>query len=100
MTTGVFAFDESKGATTGTELATVMTDLQSSLTDLDGFVTTVKSAWDGDEMELYGTIHDAWKKNAKTVQDILDGVHSAIGSVTTSVGDMRTNVRASLKEQG
>lgn len=100
MTAGVFAFDEGKGATTGTEIGTVMTDLQSSLTDLDGFVTTVKSAWDGDEMEAYSTIHDNWAKSAKTVQDILDGVHSAIGSVTTAVGDMRTNVRDSLKEQG
>lgn len=100
MSTGVFAFDETKGATAGTDLGTVMTDLQSALDDLDAFVVKVKGDWDGDEMELYGTIHDEWKKNATTVQDILDGVHSAIGSVTTSVGDLRTNVRDSLKEQG
>lgn len=99
MTTGVFAFDETKGAAVGTDLSTVMTDLQTALDDLDAFVVKVKGDWDGDEMELYTTIHDEWKKNAKTVQEILDGVHSAIGSVTTSVADLRQNVRDSLKEQ-
>lgn len=97
---GEFAFDETKGATTGTDLATVMTDLQAAVDDLDGFVTTVKANWDGDEMELYNAIHEAWNKNAKTVKEILGGVHSAIGSVTTSVGDLRQNVRESLKENG
>lgn len=99
-TPGIFAFDTDKAGTVETSLGTLITDLSTTLSDLDGFVTWVKSEWDGDEMEFYNTIHNGWKKNAKTVQDILDGVHKAIGSVKTSVVDLRQNVRDSMKEQG
>lgn len=99
-TPGVFAFNTDTASGTESSLATVITDLGTTLTDLDGFVTSVKSEWDGDEMELYNAIHTGWKKNAKTVQDILDGVHKAIGSVKTSVVDLRQNVRDAMKESG
>ncbi|WP_029138001.1 WXG100 family type VII secretion target [Nakamurella lactea] len=99
-TAGVFAFDTDKAGTVETSLGTLITDLGLTLTDLDGFVTWVKSEWDGDEMEFYNAIHTGWKKNAETVQQILDGVHTAIGSVKTSVIDLRQNVRDAMKEEG
>jgi len=49
-------------------------------------------------MQLYSTIQDDWKKNAKTVQDILAGIQKAIGSVKTSTIDVRNSVRDSLKD--
>lgn len=98
MTTGVFAFDTNDACMVETNLGSLITGLAGTLTDLDGFVTFVKANWTGDEMQLYSTIQDDWKKNAKTVQDILDGIHKAIGSVKTSTGDVRQNVRDSLKD--
>lgn len=100
MSTGIFAFNQDTGTSVKSSLSTVMTDLETALSDLEVFVVKVKADWDGDEMELYSTIYQGWKKNAKQVQDILEGVHSAIGSVTTSVNDMRENVRQSFKEEG
>lgn len=99
-TPGVFAFDSDTAGSVETSLGTLITDLQSSLDDLSGFVAFVKSQWEGDEQVTYGTVQAEWDTNAKTVQDILDGVHGAIGSVKGSVGDLRENVRSSLKEQG
>ncbi len=98
MTTGVFAFDTDHAGTAETNLGSLITSLSGTLADLDGFVTVVKANWTGDEMELYTTIQDDWKKNAKTVQDILDGIHKAIGTVKTSTIDVRQNVRDSLKD--
>ncbi len=98
MTTGVFAFDTDHAGTVETNLSSLITDLSGTLADLDGFVTAVKASWSGDEMQLYSTIQDDWKKNAKTVQDILAGIQKAIGSVKTSTIDVRNSVRDSLKD--
>lgn len=100
MSTGVFAFNEDSGKQVKGSIGTLITDLSSTLTDLDGFVVKVKADWDGDEMETYNTTYTGWKKNADQVQQILDGVNQAIGSVNSGVHEMRDNVRASLKEDG
>lgn len=100
MSTGIFAFNQDTGTSVESSLSTVMSDLETALSDLDVFVVKVRADWDGDEMQLYDTIYQGWKKNAEQVGKILEGVHSAIGSVTTSVNDMRENVRKSFQEEG
>lgn len=96
--TGVFAFNQGTATTVDGSLGELMTSLQGSLDDLGGFVTAVKASWDGDEMELYGTIQKKWDDSAKQVQEILEGVKKGLSSVNTSFGDLRQSVRDAMKE--
>jgi uncharacterized protein YukE len=94
----IFSYDEAVADTAHGDLASVMSGLQASLDDLSGFVSRVKSQWDGDEMELYSGIQAKWDSSAATVKQILDSVHSALGSTTGSVKDMRGQVRSALQK--
>ncbi len=94
----VFSYDEAVADTAHGDLQTVICGMQASLDDLSGFVSRVKSNWDGDEMDLYGGIQAKWDSSAATVKQILDSVHQALGSTTGSVKDMRGQVRGALQQ--
>jgi len=94
----VFSYDEAVADAAHGDLQSVISGLQASLDDLSGFVSRVKSNWDGDEMELYGGVQAKWDSSAATVKQILDAVHQALGSTTGSVKDMRGQVRGALQK--
>ncbi|MTD15254.1 WXG100 family type VII secretion target [Nakamurella sp. YIM 132087] len=96
MGAGVFSYNEATAEAAAGDLASVISGLESSLSDLGGFVTSVKSSWDGDEMEVYAGIQSKWDSAATTVQEILTAVNSALGKNTSSVKDMRGQVRGAL----
>jgi uncharacterized protein YukE len=98
MAGDVFSYDEAVADSAHGDLQSVMSGLQASLDDLSGFVSRVKSDWQGDEMDLYGGIQAKWDSSAATVKQILDSVHQALGSTTSSVKDMRGNVRSALQQ--
>jgi WXG100 family type VII secretion target len=93
----VFSYDEAVADSAHGDLQGVISALQASLDDLSGFVSRVKSNWDGDEMDLYGGVQAKWDSSAATVRQILDSVHQALGSTTSSVKDMRGQVRGALQ---
>ena len=93
----VFSFDEAVADTSTTDLGSVITRLESHLGDLSGFVSAVKSKWEGDEMESYGQIQSKWDAAVAKVQEILTSVKSALESTTGSVIEMRGQVRGSLQ---
>ncbi|HEX5493616.1 MAG TPA: WXG100 family type VII secretion target, partial [Mycobacteriales bacterium] len=86
---GVFSYDEAVADSAHGDLAGVMSGMQSHLDDLSGFVSRVKSNWQGDEQDTYAGIQAKWDSAASTVQQILNSVHQALGSTTGSVKDMR-----------
>jgi WXG100 family type VII secretion target len=94
---GVFSFDESVAGTAGSDIAAVANGLQASLDDLGNFVARVKSNWSGDEQELYAGIQQQWDSAAATVKEILDSVKGALGQTTSSVQEMRGQVRGALQ---
>ena len=96
---GVFAFDQATGQTSHEDLGSVINGLESSLSDLGGFVSSVKSNWDGDEMDEYGAIQSQWDTAAGTVREILESVRKVLGATNQSVGDMRGQVRSALSKQ-
>ena len=95
----VFAFNEATGATSHDDLGSVINGLESSLTDLGGFVNSVKSNWDGDEMDEYSGVQTQWDNAAATVKEILASVRTVLGATNSSVGQMRGQVRAALARQ-
>lgn len=94
----VFSYDESTAGTATGDIGSVANGIQSSLDDLTNFVSRVKSNWDGDEMELYNGIQLQWDSAAGTVKEILDSVKAALGQTTSSVQDMRGQVRGALQK--
>ncbi len=96
---GVFSYNEATADTAHGDLGSVISGLESSLTDLGGFVNSVKSNWDGDEMDEYTGIQTQWDNAADTVREILASVRTALGSTTSSVKDMRGQVRTALAKQ-
>ena len=96
---GIFSYNEATAETSHSDLGSVISGLESSLTDLGGFVNSVKSNWDGDEMDEYAGIQKQWDDAADTVREILASVRQALGSTTSSVKDMRSQVRGALARQ-
>jgi WXG100 family type VII secretion target len=98
MGSETFSYDESVADSAHSDLQGVISGLQASLDDLSGFVSRVKSNWEGDEMDLYGGVQAKWDSAATTVKQILDSVHQALGTTTSSVKDMRGQVRGALQK--
>lgn len=94
---GIYSYDEAVAETAHGNLAAVHSGIQASLDDLSGFVARVKSSWQGDEQDEYAAIQVKWDAAAATVREILASVHTALGSNTSSVRDMRGQVRAALQ---
>ncbi len=94
---GVFSYNEATADSAHGDLGSVISGVEASIADLGGFVSSVKSSWDGDEMETYGQIQSQWDTAASTVQEILNSVREALGSTTSSVKDMRGQVRGALQ---
>jgi WXG100 family type VII secretion target len=95
---GVFSYDESTASTAHGDIAAVAGGLQASLDDLTNFVARVKANWEGDEMEIYNGIQQQWNSSADTVRQILDSVKQALGQTTSSVQEMRGQVRGALQQ--
>jgi WXG100 family type VII secretion target len=95
---GVFSYDESTAGSAHGDIAAVAGGLQASLDDLTNFVNRVRSSWDGDEMEIYNGIQQQWNNAANTVKQILDSVTQALGQTTSSVQEMRGQVRGALQK--
>jgi len=93
----VFSYDEAVAGTAHGDIASVANGVQASLDDLTGFVNRVKSNWEGDEMELYDGIQAQWNTSADTVRQILNSVREALGQTTSSVQEMRGQVRGALQ---
>ncbi|MFD7653969.1 WXG100 family type VII secretion target [Actinosynnema sp. NPDC059797] len=93
----VFSYDEATAGTAQGDIASVAQGIQASLADLTGFVNRVKANWEGDEMELYDGIQLKWNNAADTVKQILDSVTQALGTTTSSVQEMRGQVRGALQ---
>jgi uncharacterized protein YukE len=49
-------------------------------------------------MEIYNGIQQQWNSAADTVKQILDSVKQALGQTTSSVQDMRGQVRGALQQ--
>ncbi len=94
---GIYSYDESVADSAHGDLASVKAGLQASLDDLSGFVAKVKSSWQGDEQDEYSGVQLKWDSAAATVQEILATVHGALGTNTSSVMDMRSQVRSALR---
>jgi WXG100 family type VII secretion target len=92
-----FSYDEAVADSAHGDLAGIRAGLQASLSDLSGFVSRVRASWQGDEQEEYAAIQAKWDAAAATVREILDSVHSALGSNTSSVQSMRSQVRTALQ---
>jgi WXG100 family type VII secretion target len=98
MSGGVFSYDESTASTAHGDIVAVANGVQASLDDLGNFVARVRSNWEGDEMEAYNGIQHQWDTSAATVKQILDSVKSALGQTTSSVQEMRGQVRSALQQ--
>lgn len=93
----VFSYDEAVAGTAQGDIASVANGVQASLDELTGFVNRVKANWEGDEMELYDGIQLQWNTSADTVRQILNSVREALGQTTSSVQEMRGQVRGALQ---
>jgi 6 kDa early secretory antigenic target len=98
MSGGVFSYDEATAGTSHGDIAAVANGIQASLDDLTNFVSRVKANWEGDEMEIYNGIQLHWNNAADTVKQILDSVKQALGQTTSSVQEMRGQVRGALQQ--
>jgi len=94
---GVFSYDESTAGSAHGDIVSVTAGVQASLDDLTNFVNRVRSNWEGDEMEVYNGIQQQWNTAADTVKQILDSVGGALGQTTSSVQEMRGQVRGALQ---
>jgi WXG100 family type VII secretion target len=95
---GVFSYDESTATSAHGDIAAVANGIQASLDDLSNFVARVRANWEGDEQESYNGIQQQWNTSAETVKQILDSVKSALGQTTSSVQEMRGQVRSALQQ--
>lgn len=93
----VFSYDEGVAGSAGDDIAAVANGLEASLNDLGGFVARVKQNWTGDEAVIYEGIQQQFDNAAATVKDILNSVRGALGQTTSSVGEMRGQVRGALQ---
>jgi WXG100 family type VII secretion target len=93
----VFSYDESTAGTAHGDISSVAQGLQASLDDLTGFVNRVKANWEGDEMEVYDGVQLKWNNASDTVKQILNSVTQALGQTTSSVQEMRGQVRGALQ---
>jgi WXG100 family type VII secretion target len=93
----IFSYDESTAGSAHGDIGGVANGIQASLDDLTNFVSRVKANWDGDEMEIYNGIQQQWNSAADTVRQILDSVRQALGQTTSSVQEMRGQVRGALQ---
>ena len=93
----IFSYDESTAGSAHGDIAAVAAGVQASLDDLTNFVSRVRANWEGDEMEEYNGIQQQWNSAADTVKQILDSVTKSLGQTTSSVGEMRGQVRGALK---
>ena len=96
MGASVFSYNEATAETASGDISAVIAGLEGSLQDLGGFVAAVKSNWDGDEMDTYSGVQSKWDTAAATVQEILTSVSKALQANTSSVKDMRGQVRGAL----
>lgn len=94
---GVFSYDESVGSSATDDIGAVANGIEASLNDLGNFVARVKSNWQGDEQEIYAGIQTQWDNAAATVKEILTSVKGALGQTTSSVQEMRGQVRGALQ---
>lgn len=94
---GIYSYDEAVADSAHGDLGSVKAGVQASLDDLSGFVSKVTSSWTGDEQTEYAGIQSKWDTAAKTVQDILNSVHTALGTNTSSVKEMRGQVKGALQ---
>jgi WXG100 family type VII secretion target len=97
MAGSVFSYDESVAGSSADDIAGVARGVQASLDDLTNFVNRVKSNWTGDEQQIYVGIQTQWDNAAATVKQILDSVTGALGQTTSSVQEMRGQVRGALQ---
>lgn len=95
---GVLGFDHDNATGSQASLGTVIGALETSLVDLDGFVNYVLSQWQGTESDAYKTVHAEWSKGATTVQDILKGCNTALGTVDKAIQEMRENARKAMQK--
>ncbi|MGI8417308.1 MAG: WXG100 family type VII secretion target [Nakamurella sp.] len=95
---GALGFDHDNATTSQASLSTVIGALETSLVDLDGFVNYVLGQWQGTESEVYKAVHTEWSKGATTVQDILKGCHTALGTVDKAIQEMRENARKAMQK--
>ncbi len=93
----IFSYDESVAETAHGDISSVAQGLRATLDDLSGFVNRVRANWEGDEMEVYNGIQQQWDSAAQTVSEILDSVMQALGQTTSSVQEMRSQVRGALQ---
>jgi WXG100 family type VII secretion target len=93
----IFSYDESTAGSAHGDIASVAAGIQASLDDLTNFVGRVRANWEGDEMEEYNGIQQQWNSAADTVKQILDSVTKSLGQTTSSVQEMRGQVRGALK---
>jgi WXG100 family type VII secretion target len=94
---GVFSYDESTASSAHGDIGAVANGIQASLDDLTNFVARVRANWEGDEMDIYNGIQQQWNSAADTVKQILDSVRQALGQTTSSVQEMRGQVRGALQ---
>ncbi len=97
---GIQSYDSSTAEQAHSEISGVISGLESSLSDLGGFVNSVKSNWDGDEMQEYAAIQQKWDSAAGKVHEILNSVHRALGENTQSVNTMRSSAGAAIRAGG
>lgn len=97
MGSDIFSYDEATAGTAHGDIGSVASGLQASLDDLTGFVNRVRSNWEGDEMDLYDGIQQRWNSASATVSGILRSVQGALGETTSSVQEMRGQVRGALQ---
>lgn len=97
MASDIFSYDEATAGTAEGDLGRVAGGLQASLDDLTGFVNGVRANWEGDEMDVYDGIQQRWNTAAATVSGILRSVQGALGQTTSSVHEMRGQVRGALQ---
>lgn len=96
MSQSIQSYDDSVAQSAHGEVQQVISGLEGSLDELGGFVNSVKSAWDGDEMDQYASVQANWDKCASSVKQILQQVHQALGSNNESVTAMRGKVKGTL----
>ena len=97
MGNDTYGYDAAVATDAEGRLGQIAAALESQIKDLTTFVNGVCSTWDGDEKELYRGIQAQWNTAAGNVSEILTSIKTVLGSTTTSVGEMRGQVRRTLQ---